>query len=345
LSYAIVEDQFFGQPTQFTILEENHYYPFGLKHSNYNTNQYQFVEVENGTDYYINITQVPAGGVSNYKYKYNGKEYQDELGLNMYDYGARNYDPAIGRWMNVDPLAEVSRRFSPYTYCLNNPVYFIDVDGMYANPGDFINEDGKIIGSDGKEDGKLYLLKTTESDFQGVKSAGISKQKLKETEKFISENSGNKEAFESNSIAYDNSIEIEGSSKTRQEMVDIVEKDTGSRGKSDANNREYGGSIDDNGIVTESPAGKPGNPFVDKDISINIEREPNQTTFHSHASGTRLEDGLKGEWAQPPSSYDVERFKGGTHYVFGRGNKTVYVFNSSGVVATIPHKFFVNQKK
>ena len=95
------------------IVEENNYYPFGLKHKGYNN-------VINGTDH---------------KYGYNGKEENDELGLNWMDYGARNYNACLGRWMNIDPLASGYTPISPYAYTANNPIRFIDPDGKRIGDG------------------------------------------------------------------------------------------------------------------------------------------------------------------------------------------------------------------
>ena len=78
------------------------YYPFGLAHGNLNLNRYLF----------------------------SGKELQDQsLGgklLGFYDFGSRFYDPTLGRWLNVDPKLEF---VSPYGYCANNPVLYIDPNG------------------------------------------------------------------------------------------------------------------------------------------------------------------------------------------------------------------------
>ncbi|MCK4559529.1 MAG: RHS repeat-associated core domain-containing protein [Calditrichia bacterium] len=76
-------------------------------------------------------------------YKYSGKERDFEANIQWYYFGARYYDPEIGRWMSVDPLAEKHPDWSPYNYVLNNPLVFIDPDGRQVRADSYGNYDQK----------------------------------------------------------------------------------------------------------------------------------------------------------------------------------------------------------
>ena len=87
-------------------VEQNAYYPFGSRHTFGNT--------------YAQTTN---------RFKFNSKEEQTTGNLQYLDYGARMYDSNIGRWITQDPLTEKYYAYSPYNYCVNNPVMFVDPDG------------------------------------------------------------------------------------------------------------------------------------------------------------------------------------------------------------------------
>ncbi len=103
--------------TKSPVIQQDDYYPFGLGFNSY--------QRENA---------------AKNNYLYNGKEKQDELDLGWLDYGARMYSSEIGRWGVMDPLAENSISMTPYHYAANNPIIFIDVNGMdwfyYKGTGD-----------------------------------------------------------------------------------------------------------------------------------------------------------------------------------------------------------------
>ncbi len=128
-------------------------------------------------DYILKIKPVPPLFKTSYNYRYNSKEWQDELSLNMYDYGARNYDPAIGSWMNIDPLAEKAPGWTPYRYAFNNPLRFIDPNGMFE-------DDYKM-----DTNGNLKLIKETDDKFDriynstGTKSITINTEYIGKGEK------------------------------------------------------------------------------------------------------------------------------------------------------------------
>ena len=121
-----------------SVAQTNHYYPFGM-------------------------TFAEGVQLSNQPYKYNSKELDSERGLNLYDYSARQMDATLGRFTTIDPLSEKYYSVSPYAYCLNNPIKFIDPTGKLASP--IYNEKGKLLGTD-DEGLKGEAIIMNETDFK-----------------------------------------------------------------------------------------------------------------------------------------------------------------------------------
>ena len=122
------------------------FYPFGLEHKGYNN-------VVNGQE-------------NNY-YTYLGKERSESLGYNMLEMDWRHFDPAIGRFVSIDALAESYESFTPYHYSENSPIMYSDPTGLFT---DVVNEDtGEVYHID---DGWDFEWVVSADIFAEIKEAG-----------------------------------------------------------------------------------------------------------------------------------------------------------------------------
>ena len=136
------------------ILKESHYYPFGM-------------DMDGD---WVGSMRPPEGFGPEYlnRFNYNGKEFTDELGIVMYDYGARWYDAAVGRFSSVDPLASDFPSWNNYHYVYNNPMRFTDPTGMSADDIIVTSKDGTELFTldDGKKE--ITTMTAQEAYKQGI---------------------------------------------------------------------------------------------------------------------------------------------------------------------------------
>lgn len=134
------------------IIEESNYYPFGLEHKGYN-----------------NV----VNGIENNYHTYLGKERNESLNYNMLEMDWRHFDPAIGRFVSIDAMAESFEQFTPYHYSENSPIMYNDPTGLFT---DVVNEEtGEVYNID---DGYDFEFVVSASDFAEIKESGAIPKRL-----------------------------------------------------------------------------------------------------------------------------------------------------------------------
>ena len=275
------------------------------------------------------------------QYKYNGKELDRVAGLNTYDYGARQYFSALPMWDRMDPMCEKYYNVSPYTYCFNNPLVFVDLWGMLI--GDYYDEKGNFIGNDGIDDNEIYALRTTKTYFdsysednQIAKVTSISKKQAKAAISEIRNHSGDESYDFSN--ARKSFVRLDGTRETRNKVMSYI-KDDGTGGRKPDNNREYAINYEINDSqIMYSQIGIDGTPFGKTNISIMTGNSDSAIFIHSHPSGTNGNS----YWIQAPSCSDIKNANNNNNYVVAMGERMVYVYKKgNGIIARFPISIYI----
>ena len=246
--------------------EVNHYYPFGG----------MFASADNSIQ----------------PYKYNGKELDTKNGLNWYDYGARQYDVAIGRWNAVDPSSEKHYNWSPYSYCKNNPVLRVDVDGK----DDYtVNSAGRLFKTvvEGSTNDRLMSIRS------GVEPITVNDKKILSGMYNMQDGkSGGLETYNSTSSLEDAAAVFKfGADNTSVEWKLDIYNDKG----------------DKTAIIGTS--GREDSVFADKQSELNVKGDK-VIDMHSHPYNAQASD------------QDMKNLKIKTGTVYHRDSKVLFFYNS-----------------
>ena len=248
-----------------TVEEVNHYYPFG---------------------------SIFTSASSVQSYKYNGKELDRNDGLDWYDYGARQYAPAIGRWNAVDPSSEKHYNWSPYSYCKNNPVLRVDVDGK----DDYtVNSAGRLFKTvvEGSTNDRLMSIRS------GVEPITVNDKKILSGMYNMQDGkSGGLETYNSTSNLEDAATVFKfGADNTSVEWKLDIYNDKG----------------DKTAIIGTS--GREDSVFSDKQSELNVKGDK-VIDMHSHPYNAQASD------------QDMKNLKIKTGTVYHRDSKVLFFYNS-----------------
>jgi RHS repeat-associated protein len=298
---------------------QNDYYPFGMLQPGRNHN------------------------TPSYRFGFNGKENDNEVkgAGNQQDYDSRIYDPRLGKWLSVDPLTKKFPWQGPYNSMSDDPINRIDPDGR----GDFYSQAGKKLGSDGNDDGKLYVVTD------------------KATTKLIKKNTKNN-IFTQVKEVQESIVQLP-SAYVRTEIGKAVD-----RSNSPTPDDKKGGFHEEGGIfgtnsdgvekVIHASSGPAANPKTDNHAEVDIFKAANSSeqgsitnvsgTFHVHPSGTTTENSTDNNsspgsvtfggttttysFVQPPSNVDVSNANqggnvSGYNIVVGARDNTVYLHGNN----------------
>jgi hypothetical protein len=211
----------------------------------------------------------------------------------------------------------------------------------------FYHANGKYLGTDGKYEGKTYIVFNVRSDIDETGEQVLYNISSRDVIAFIKNNNGNVDAFTDDCIAYANSFEIP-CLEYRIKMVENVSADTGKSKDAlkPSNNREYGGKVGDDKIYESDVR----SPKYNSEVQITLPGEC--STYHSHPSGFVYEEigGNIGGYShtysfqQHPSTYDINHCGNYNCFVIGRGSGYVYGYNSSGTHIQVKTSYFINPK-